>query len=180
MAEQTTAKKTNTKKVVIIAVSAILILALIAAAVILIVRNSGEKGPLDPNGNPLFPKTSDITSVEYLHRGGLEQKQTLAISEQELTGKENIEDFLGQLKDLELRDPTDKERASIDYASDVEMFTLKGKDDTDRTLLMMGDSISISNEYGNFFYMTEDLDIESLTANFERMDLSGKLASAEQ
>ncbi|MBP5272984.1 MAG: hypothetical protein ILO43_08510, partial [Clostridia bacterium] len=166
MAEQTTAKKTNTKKVVIIAVSAILILALIAAAVILVVKNSGEKGPLDPNGKPLFPKTSDITSVEYLHRGGLEQKQFLAISEKELTGKENIEDFLHQLKQLELRSPTDKDRASIDYAADVEMFTLKGKDGQDDTLLLMGDSISISNENGNFFYMTDGFDVDELTANF--------------
>lgn len=180
MSEQTTSKKTNTKKVVIIAVSAVLILALIAAAVVLVVKNNGEKGPEDPNGNPLFPKASDVTSVEYLHRGGLDEKQALAISEMELTGKENIEDFLSQLKALELREPTDKERASVDYAADVEMFTLKCKDDIDRTVLIMGDSISISNENGNFFYMEKGLNLEDLTYNFEKMDLSSKISSANQ
>lgn len=177
MSEQTASKKTNTKKAVIIAVSAVLILALIAAAVVLIVKNNGEKGPLDPGGNPLFPKASDVTSVEYLHRDGLKGKQTLAIAEKELTGKENIEDFISQLKALELRDPTDKDRASVDYAADVEMFTLKCKDNTDRTLLIMGDSISITNENGNFFYMMEGLNLEDLTYNFEQMDLSSKISS---
>lgn len=173
MAEQNTAKSGKTKKAIIIAVAAVLILAVIAAAVVLIVKNSGNTGPKDPNGDPIFPKASDVTSVEYLHRGGVDSG--VAIVEKELTGEENIEAFLDQLKAMELQEPTDKDRASVDYTADVEMFTLKRKDGDD-VLLVMGKTISINNQYGNYFYKTDDFDLKGFTKNFEKMDLSAKIA----
>ncbi len=173
------ANSKNKSKAVIIAVAGVLILALIAAAVVLVVKNGGDSGPEDANGNPLYPKASDVTEIEYLHRGGLDEEDTLAIDEKELTDADAIEAFLTQLKETELRDPTDKDRAAIDYTSAVEMFTLKMKKGNDITLLLMNDSISINNDYGNYFYMTDGIDLKTLTKDFVAMDISDKLASAD-
>lgn len=172
MAEPNTEKKTNTKKIAIIAVAAVLILAVIAAAVALVLKNSGNVGPKDPNGDPLFPKAKNVTSVEYLHRGGIDSG--IAIAEKELTDEAAIEVFLDELKALELKEPTDKDRAAVDYTADVEMFTLKKKEGDD-VLLIMGKTISITNEYGNYFYKTDDIDLKTLTKDFEAMDLSSKI-----
>ena len=169
----------NKKKIAIIAVAVVLILALVAAAVALVLRNAGDNGPEDANGNPLYPKASDIASVEYLHRDGIDGQSGIAIEEKELTDPAAIESFLAQLKALALRDPTEKERASIDYTADVEMFTLKQKKGNDIVLLIMGDSIGINNEYGNYFYMTDGLDLKALTKDFGAMDLSDKLVSSD-
>lgn len=173
--------KTNKKKIAIGAVAAVLIVAILAAVIVLVTRNGGGAGgPEDSNGNPLYPKASDVTSVEYLHRGGLDSESGLAIDEKELTDKEGIQDFIEQLKALEIREPTDKERTTLDYSADVEMFTLNRKDGGEDTLLVMDGSISINNQYGNFFYMTDDLDLAALTANFGAMDYSDKLASGSE
>lgn len=174
MAEQNTAKKTNKKKIAIIAVAAVLVLAIIAAAVVLVLKNSGNVGPKDPNGDPLFPKAKAVTSVEYLHRGGIDSG--IAIAEKELTDEAAIEVFLDKLKALELQEPTDEDRAAVDYTGDVEMFTLK-KEEGENVLLIMGKTISITNEYGNYFYKASDLDIETLTKDFVQMDLSAKVAA---
>ena len=172
MAEPNTEKKINKKKIAIIAVAAVLILAVIAAAVALVLKNSGNVGPKDPNGDPLFPKASAVTSVEYLHRGGIDSG--VSIAEKELTDPAAIEVFLDELKALELKEPTDKDRAAVDYTADVEMFTLKKKEGDD-VLLIMGKTISITNEYGNYFYKTDDIDLKTLTKDFEAMDLSSKI-----
>ena len=175
MAEQNTAKKTNKKKIAIIAVAAVLVLAIIAAAVVL--KNSGNVGPKDPNGDPLFPKAKAVTSVEYLHRGGIDTG--IALAEKELTDEAAIEVFLDKLKALDLQEPTDKDRAAVDYTGDVEMFTLK-KEEGENVLLIMGKTISITNEYGNYFYKADDLDLEDLTQDFEAMDLSSKIGGVTQ
>ena len=167
------------KKIALIAVAGVLILALLAAAVVLVLRNGGDRGPEDANGNPLYPRASDVTSVEYLHRDGLDNSAGLAIEEQELTDPAAIKAFLEQMKAVELREPTDKDRASVDYTAAVEMFTLKREKDNDVVLLVMGDSLSINNENGNFFYMTDGLDLKALTKDFEAMDLSNKIVSAD-
>ncbi len=172
MAEPNTEKKINKKKIAIIAVAAVLILAVIATAVALVLKNSGNVGPKDPNGDPLFPKAKNVTSVEYLHRGGIDSG--IAIAEKELTDEAAIEVFLDELKALELKEPTDKDRAAVDYTADVEMFTLKKKEGDD-VLLIMGKTISITNEYGNYFYKTDDIDLKTLTKDFEAMDLSSKI-----
>lgn len=172
MSEQNTAKPKNKKKIAIIAVAAVLVVALIAAAVVLVLKNSGNVGPKDENGDPLFPKASAVTSVEYLHRGGIDSGVTIA--EKELTDPAAIETFLDGLKSLTLEDPTEKDRASVDYTGDVEMFTVK-RDKGDDVYLIMGNTISITNEYGNYFYKTEDLDLETLTKDFVKMDLSTKI-----
>lgn len=173
-------QKRNGKKIAIIVASVLIILALIAAALVLVLRNNGgDTGPKDENGDPLYPKTSDVSTIEYLHRPGLQAKGNLVIDEKELTDKEAIGTFLDTLKTIPLTDPTEKDRANIDYTGDVEMFTLKLEDGNDDTLLIMGDSISINNEYGNYFYMTEGLDLKSLTKDFVKMDIAGKLASAD-
>lgn len=177
MAEQNTAKPKNTKKIAIIAVAAVLVLALIAAAVVLVVKNSGNVGPKDENGDPLFPKASAVTSVEYLHRGGIDSGISLA--EMELTDEAGIEAFLDQLKAMELQTPTDKDRESVDYTGDVEMFTLK-KEKGEDVLLVMGKTISITNEYGNYFYKTDDFDLETLTKDFEAMDLSARIGDTAE
>ena len=44
----------NKKKIAIIAVAVVLILALVAAAVALVLRNTGDNGPEDANGNKTF------------------------------------------------------------------------------------------------------------------------------
>ena len=168
----------KSKKIAIIAVAAVVILALIAAAVVLVVKN-GDKGPVDENGDPLYPKASSVSSVEYLHRGGLDSKKGLSLDEKELTKAEDIAAFLEELKAVELVDATEKDRASVDYTADVEMFTLKKADGQDDTILLMGKTISINNEYGNYFYVAKGLDLKSLTKNFQAMDYSSKLASAE-
>lgn len=177
MAEQNTAKKTNKKKIAIIAVAAVLVLAIIAAAVVLVLKNSGNVGPKDPNGDPLFPKAKAVTSVEYLHRGGIDTG--IALAEKELTDEAAIEVFLDKLKALDLQEPTDKDRAAVDYTGDVEMFTLK-KEGGENVLLIMGKTISITNEYGNYFYKADDLDLEDLTQDFEAMDLSSKIGGVTQ
>lgn len=177
MSEQNTEKKTSKKKIAILAVAAVLILAVIAAAVVLIVKNSGNIGPKDPNGDPLFPKAKAVTSVEYLHRGGIDSG--IAIAEKELTDEAAIEAFLDQLKAMELQEPTDKDRAAVDYTADVEMFTLKKKEG-ESVLLVMGKTISITNEYGNYFYKTDDIDLEELTKDFVPMDLSSKISGVTQ
>ena len=84
MSEQNTAKPKNKKKIAIIAVAAVLVLALIAAAVVLVLKNSGNVGPKDENGDPLFPKASAVTSVEYLHRGGIDSGVSIAEKELEM------------------------------------------------------------------------------------------------
>ena len=172
MAEQNTAKPKNTKKIAIIVVAAVLVVAVIAAAVVLLLKNSGNVGPKDPNGDPLFPKASAVTSVEYLHRGGIDSGVSLA--EKELTDEAGIEVFLDQLKAMEYLEPTDEDRASVDYTGDVEMLTLK-KEKGEDVLLIMGKTISITNEYGNYFYKTDDIDLKTLTKDFEAMDLSSKI-----
>lgn len=177
MSEQNTEKKTSKKKIAILAVAAVLILAVIAATVVLIVKNSGNVGPKDPNGDPLFPKAKAVTSVEYLHRGGIDSG--IAIAEKELTDEAAIEAFLDQLKAMELQEPTDKDRAAVDYTADVEMFTLKKKEG-ESVLLVMGKTISITNEYGNYFYKTDDIDLEELTKDFVPMDLSSKISGVTQ
>lgn len=174
MAEPNTAKSNKTKKAIIIAVAAVLILAIIAAAVVLVVKNSGNVGPKDENGDPLYPKASAVTDIEYIHRGGIDSG--VALVEKELTDPDAIEEFLDNMKAIELREPTDKDRASVDYTADVEMFTLKTKDG-DVVLLIMGKTISINNQYGNYFYKTDDgFDLKGLTKKFEKMDLSAKIA----
>lgn len=177
MSEQNTAKPNNKKKIAIIAVAAVLILAVLAAAVVLVVKNSGNVGPKDENGDPLFPKASAVTSVDYLHRGGIDSG--IALAEKELTDEAAIEVFLDELKAMELQEPTDKDRASVDYTGDVEMFTLKGKD-SDDVLLIMGKTISITNQYGNYFYKTDDIDLETLTKDFEEMDLSARIGDTAE
>ena len=177
MSEQNTAKPKNKKKIAIIAVAAVLVVALIAAAVVLVLKNSGNVGPKDENGDPLFPKASAVTSVEYLHRGGIDSGVTIA--EKELTDPATIETFLDGLKGLTLEDPTEKDRASVDYTGDVEMFTVK-RDKGDDVYLIMGNTISITNEYGNYFYKTEDLDLETLTKDFVKMDLSTKIGDTAE
>ncbi|MBQ5579959.1 MAG: hypothetical protein IIT43_01715, partial [Clostridia bacterium] len=117
MSEQNTAKPKNKKKIAIIAVAAVLVLALIAAAVVLVLKNSGNVGPKDENGDPLFPKASAVTSVEYLHRGGIDSG--VSIAEKELTDPAAIEVFLDGMKALTLEEPTEKDRASVDYTGDV-------------------------------------------------------------
>ena len=177
MAEQNTAKPKNTKKIAIIVVAAVLVVAVIAAAVVLVLKNSGNVGPKDPNGDPLFPKASAVTSVEYLHRGGIDSGVSLA--EKELTDEAGIEAFLDQLKAMEYLEPTDEDRASVDYTGDVEMLTLK-KEKGEDVLLIMGKTISITNEYGNYFYKCNDIDIEALTKDFVAMDLSGKIGDTAE
>ena len=44
----------------------------------------------------------------------------------------------------------------------------------------MGKTISITNEYGNYFYKADDLDLEDLTQDFEAMDLSSKIGGVTQ
>lgn len=166
------------KKIAIIVVSVVAILAIIAAAVVLVLKNA-DKGPVDENGDPLFPKASNVTSVEYLHRGGLDNKNGLALDDKELTGEENIAAFFEALGEVEYVEATDKDRAAVDYTADVEMFTLKKKKGNDDTILLMGKTISINNEYGNYFYVAKGLDLDTLTKDFEAMDYSSKLASAE-
>lgn len=176
MAEPTS----KTKRNVIIAVAAVLILALIGAAAALVLHSSGNTGPTDANGDPLFPKASAVKSIEYLHRGGLNGDEGITIEEKDLSDPDAIDAFLAQMKALPLTDPTDKDRASVDYTADVEMFTLKLKDGKDDVLLLMGDTLSINNEYGNYFYMTDRPDLGTLTKDFEDIDLSDKVASAEE
>lgn len=174
MSEQNTAKTGKTKKIILIAVAALLVVAIIVAAVVLVLKNSGNVGPKDENGDPLFPKASAVTSVEYLHRGGIDSGVSLA--EKELTDEEGIKVFVDKLKALELKEPTDEDRAAVDYTGDVEMFTLK-TEDGDNVLLIMGKTISITNQYGNYFYKTDDgFDLDDLTQGFEKMDLSAKIA----
>ena len=111
MAEQNTAKKTNKKKIAIIAVAAVLVLAIIAAAVVLVLKNSGNVGPKDPNGDPLFPKAKAVTSVEYLHRGGIDTG--IALAEKELTDEAAIEVFLDGMKALTTQYGISPERLTI-------------------------------------------------------------------
>ena len=172
MSEQNTAKPKNKKKIAIIAVAAVLVLALIAAAVVLVLKNSGNVGPKDENGDPLFPKASAVTSVEYLHRGGIDSG--VSIAEKELTDPAAIEVFLDGMKALTLEEPTEKDRASVDYTGDVEMLTVR-KEEGEDVYLIMGKTISITNEYGNYFYKTDDIDLKTLTKDFEAMDLSSKI-----
>ncbi|MBO4382479.1 MAG: hypothetical protein J5847_00130 [Clostridia bacterium] len=169
--------KKSPKKAIIIAVAAVLALAVIGAAVALILTRNADNGPEDDKGNPLYPKASSVESVEYLHRDGIDSLSGIGLAEKELTEPEDIASFLEQLKAVELKTPTDEDRTSLDYTADVEMFTLKVKDKNDVTLLIMGDSLSINNEYGNFFYMTDGLDLKTLTKDFTAMDLSAKVAS---
>ena len=68
------------------------------------------------------------------------------------------------------------DRASVDYTGDVEMLTVK-KEEGEDVYLIMGKTISITNEYGNYFYKASDLDIETLTKDFVQMDLSAKVAA---
>lgn len=177
MSEQNTAKTRNksskTKKAIIIAVSAVLIVAIVVVAVVLITRSSGKVGPKDKDGNPLYPKASDVTSIEYLHRGGI--RSGTSLDDKELTDTDAIEDFLDQMKAIPLSEPTDKDRASVDYTGDVEMFTLDTKDG-DVVLLIMGKTISITNQYGNYFYKTDGFHLKSLTKNFKETDMEAKLA----
>lgn len=177
MAEPNTKK--SPKKAIIIAVAAVLALAVIGAAVALILTRNGDNGPEDDKGNPLYPKTSSVESVEYLHRDGIDNLSGIGLAEKELTEPEAIKAFLEQLKAVELKTPTDEDRTSLDYTDDVEMFTLKVKDKNDVTLLIMGDSLSINNEYGNFFYMTDGIDLKALTKDFTAMDLSARVASGD-
>ena len=174
MSEQNTAKPKNKKKIAIIAVAAVLVLALIAAAVVLVLKNSGNVGPKDENGDPLFPKASAVTSVEYLHRGGIDSG--VSIAEKELTDPAAIEVFLDGMKALTLEEPTEKDRASVDYTGAGEIPTPK-KEEGEDVYLIMGKTISITNEYGNYFYKASDLDIETLTKDFVQMDLSAKVAA---
>lgn len=173
-------QKKNGKKIAIIVASVLVILAIIAAAVVLLLKGSGYTGPKDPDGNPLYPKASEVTSVEYLHRPGLDGKTGLSIVEKDLTDPAGIEAFLEGLGAVTLKDPTDTDREEIDYAGDVEMFTFKRDGDKgDVTLLIMGKSLSINNDYGSYFYMMEGFDQKALTKDFEEIDLSSKLASQE-
>ena len=172
--------KPKKNKAWIIGIAAAVVVAILAVAIVLITRSGGaETGPEDPNGNPLYPKASAVTEVEYLHRGGLNSESGIAIDEKELTEDAYIEDFLEQLKAVTLREPTEEDRTSLDYTTDVEMFTLKRKDAED-TILIMDDSITINNEYGNYFYMTEDIDLETLTEHFTAIDYSDKLVSTSE
>ena len=171
------AEAKNTKKIVSIVSAVSLVVALIVIGVLVLLSKGGDTGPKDPNGDPLYPKASDVASVEYLHRAGLDETTGFALEEKELTDADEIEAFLDTLKAAKLRDPTEKERTSLDYTGAVEMFTLKMKDGDDQSLLMMGKSISINNDNGNYFYMTDDLDLSSLTKDFKDMDIAGKLAS---
>lgn len=176
MSEQNTnkPKKSKGKKIAIISVAVVLIVAVLAGAIFLVInRFPGDKGPTDADGNPIYPKASEVTSVEYLHRGGLDSD--ISIESRELSDAEGIEDFLSQLKAVELREPTDKDRAAVDYTGDVEMFTFK-TEGNDVVLLIMGDTISINNDYGSYFYVTDGFDLDTMTKNFEEMDISAKLA----
>lgn len=172
-----TPKKKN-KKLIIGIVAAALVLVLAVVGILLVVLKSGD-GPKDPDGNPLFPKSSTVSSVEYLHRGGLNGKTGVSLEERELTKAEDIDAFLNNLKGLTFTDPTDKDRESIDYAGDVEMFTLNNKEGREDTILIMGKSISINNEYGNYFYMAEDLNLKDLTKDFVETDLAEKVVNGQ-
>lgn len=168
----------NTKKIVSIVSAASLVVALIVIGALVLLNRSGYSGPTDEDGNPLYPKASAVTRIEYLHRPALSEKKGLAIEERELTDEDGIETFLDTLEAAELRTPTDEERAALDYTGAVEMFTFKMKDGDDQTLLMMGDSISINNEYGNYFYMTDGIDLSALTGDFEETDLASQVVTA--
>ncbi len=175
MSEQNTntKKKSKGKLIAIISIAVILIAAIVAGAIVLVTRNSEDKGPTDADGNPIYPSASDVTSVEYLHRGGLDSD--ISIESYELEDEEGIADFIAQLKAIELRDPTDEDRAAVDYTADVEMFTLKTSGN-DVVLLIMGDTISINNDYGSYFYITDGFDMDTLTKSFDEMDIAAKLA----
>lgn len=166
------------KKIAIIVVAVVAILAIIAAAIVLVTKN-GDKGPADADGNPYYPKASNVTSVEYLHRGGLDSKKGLSLEDKELTNPEGIDAFLEELKTVELVEATDKDRAAVDYTADVEMFTLKLKEGNDDTILLMGDTISINNEFGNYFFVAKGLDLKTLTKDFEATDVESKLSSTD-
>ena len=77
-----------------------------------------------------------------MHRGGIDSG--VSIAEKELTDPAAIEVFLDGMKALTLEEPTEKDRASVDYTGDVEMLTVK-KEEGEDVYLIMGKTISITN-----------------------------------
>ena len=167
----------NTKKLIAIIVAAVLVVALIVVGVVFALKkNNSAEGPFADNGEPLYPATSSVTEVEYLHRGGVNMTTGVDMDEKELTDKKDIQTFMDELRAVTLKEATDEDRAAVDFNGDVDMFTISSKDGTDVYVLIMGSTLSV----GSNFYVTEGLDLEELTKNFGAMDYSDKLVSADE